>query len=104
MNQDDFKKLKELIEIIKHKVDMLSVAQTGQSAQISLIKDQLSMMNEKLDSHTGSLMNIEATLDAYADMYKVNNGNSKKLEKRIEVLEDNAGVIPPPELTLIDVK
>ena len=80
MNKDDLKKIKELVEIIKHKIDMLSVGQTGQSAQITMIKDQLSVMNEKLDSHIGSLMNIESTLNAYGDMYKINNDNAKKLD------------------------
>lgn len=82
---------------------MLSVSQTGQSAQINMMRDQLSVINEKLDSHTASLINIESTLTAYGDMYTINNSNSKKLEKRIEVLEDNSDIIPPPEFTLADV-
>lgn len=51
MVKDDLKltQLKELLEIIKHKVDMLGVSQTGQSASIALMKDQQSVMNKKLD-------------------------------------------------------
>lgn len=100
MNQDEFKKLKELIEIIKHKVDMLSVGQTGQSAQITMMRDQLSVINDKLDSHTAALINIESTLTGYGDMYKINKSDSQKLEKRIEVLEDKTGIISPPEFAI----
>lgn len=31
---------------------MLEVSQTGQSAQLVMVRDQLSVMNSKLDSHT----------------------------------------------------
>src|SRR3990167_10219085 len=50
-----------------------------------------------------SVVTIETTIKAYGDMYKINNSNSKKLEKRIEVLEDKSGIAPPPEFTLTDV-
>lgn len=50
-----------------------------------------------------SVATIEQTNKIYGDMYKVNNSGAKKLEKRLEVLEDKSGVTPPPELTLIDL-
>lgn len=103
---DDSKKfieLKELLEIVKNKIDMMEVRQTNQSATISLMKDQLSVINSKLDSHTGSLMQIEATLNGYADMYKINDANVRKVEKRVETLEENAGIESPQEFTLADV-
>lgn len=67
MAKDDLKiqQLKELLEIIKHKVDMLGVSQTGQLASISLMRDQQSVMNKKLDelqesvdANTSSLIEI----------------------------------------------
>lgn len=67
---DNSKKIQELLEVIKHKLDMLEASQVGQSGQLSMIKDQLSMMNSKLDAHSASLVNIEATLEGYADAYK----------------------------------
>lgn len=103
---DDPKKfieLKELLEIIKNKIDMMDIRQTNQSATISLMKDQLSVINSKLDSHTGSLMQIEATLNGYADMYKINDFNVRKVEKRVETLEENAGIKSPQEYVLADV-
>lgn len=92
---DDLQKIKELLEIIKHKVDVVDLAQTGQSATVSLIKDQLSMMNGKLDEHTdkldqhtqlleehsedlekleaieASVVETEKTVKGYADAYKL---------------------------------
>lgn len=46
---NDIKTIKELLEIIKHKVGMVEMRQTTQSSQISVMKDQQSVINEKLD-------------------------------------------------------
>lgn len=122
---NDLKQIKELLEIVKHKVDMMEVSRTGQSASIYLMKDQQSVMNEKLngiverledpdiglkrinevlDANTASVVTIEKEIKAYGDMYKINNSDAKKLEKRVEILEENAGINPPPELTLAEVQ
>ncbi len=118
--QDDSTKIIELLEIIKHKVDSLDLRQTGQSATISLMKDQMSVMNKKmnilndpdtglqrvndrLDAHTSSLATIEQKIDIYDDMYQNNRDNIKKLDKRLDLLEEDNGVEVPPELQLIDV-
>jgi hypothetical protein len=130
--------IKELLEIIKHKLDNLEFFKTGQGASISLMRDQLSMMNSKFDqmqneimimkntlgkhtqlleshtqileshtqvleSHTRSLVNIENKINIYDDMYKTNDTNVRKLEKRVDLLEEDAGVETPPELKLADV-
>lgn len=46
---NDIKTIKELLEIIKHKVGMVEMRQTTQSSHISVMKDQQSVINEKLD-------------------------------------------------------
>lgn len=58
--------------------------------------------SETLETIQASVISIENTINGYSDMYKINNSNGKKLEKRIKVLEDNSGIIPPPEFTLAD--
>lgn len=63
-------------------------------------KDNLEEINKKQDQHTRSLVNIENKIGAYGDMYQINNDNVRKLEKRIDVLEDKEGVAPPPGLRL----
>lgn len=97
---DAVKPLKEIIEILNHKVDKLETAQTLNSASISMIKNMQSMMNDKLDTHTGALIEIEGTLKGYADSYKTNKSNIERLDVRVSELEDHAEIIPPPELTI----
>lgn len=59
---------------------------------------------ETLETLKSSVFTIETTNAVYGDMYKINDDNSRKLEKRILVLEDNAGIEAPPELTLLKVQ
>lgn len=103
--------IKEILEILQHKVSQLELFQHAAAANIRMIKDQQSVMNEKLDNHTvsldnhtASLINIENELGVYGDMYKLNNDNMKKLEKRLESVEDKSGIEPPPELTLVELQ
>lgn len=122
MAADDSKKLdglKELLEIIKHKVDLEGVNRTNQSASIQLIKDQLSVMNKKLDdlgdrlddpetglkrlnnrvdANTAAIVGLESTIKGYADSYQANDSNIRKAEKRLELLEEDAGTNIPPHL------
>ncbi|MBI4037127.1 hypothetical protein HY385_01755 [Candidatus Daviesbacteria bacterium] len=67
---DDLTKVVELLEIVKHKVDLSESYRSTQSATIQLIKDQLSVINKKidgmqetLDSHSASLVDIESSED-----------------------------------------
>lgn len=116
---DDLKKIKELLEIVKHKVGKIELTQIGQSASIHLMRDQQSVMNEKIDELQEDLQDVKSTQDkqvlpsvtyiethikAYKDAYQTNNANAKKLEKRVEVLEDQADIIPPPEYILAEVQ
>lgn len=71
MNDEDLKKLRELIkeeirpvkdivEVIKKKVDGHDLYLHSTSGNVRSIKEQQSVMNDKLDSHTASLINIES--------------------------------------------
>ena len=115
------KQLEELLEPIKKdlggvKKDLGEIKDTlGQHSEVlakhtkildqhTRILDQhtkiLDQHTKKLDQHTGALVNIENTIKIYGDMYDVNNGNARKLEKRINVLESNEGIVPPQEFRL----
>lgn len=59
---------------------------------------------EILETLKSSVLTIETTNTVYGDMYKINDDNSRKLEKRIEALEENADIEAPPELTLLKVQ
>lgn len=94
MNQDDFKKiidsaLKPIIETQKEHTQILKFH-----------SQKLEEHSESLESLKSSVINIEATNVVYGDMYKINKGDAKKLEKRVEALEKNLGIDPPPELAI----
>lgn len=96
---DDVKKIKELVEIAVKKIRGMETQQDLVAGQIRLIKDQQSVMNDKLDSvedklnnHTVALMKIENTIEGYADMYKVNKEKSEELEERVETIENKLSI------------
>lgn len=72
--------------------------------EIRPVKEQQSIMNEKLDQHTESLVQIETTVKSYSDMYKMNDDNVRKIQKRVEKLEKKSGIEPSPELILVDIQ
>lgn len=97
MTNDDFKKiLDEVLKPLKKDIgsvrDRLDDPDTG-----------LKRINERLDSNTAAVMELEKTVKGYADMYKINDSNTRKMEKRVETLEENADIRPPSELQLADV-
>lgn len=92
--RDELRAVKDIVEITKNKIDTQEAFLHVTTENVRTIKDQISVINEKLDEHTDLLENqirpsvifTETTIKSYKDMYAVNNSNDKKLEKRIEVL------------------
>lgn len=112
--KDEIRPLKEHIEIVKSKVNKLDLFQNLATDNSRATKEQLSVVNEKLDMLQEiketvedrvypSVVEIENTIKAYGDMYKINNDNSKKLDKRLGVVEDKLNIQPPPEFSLAEV-
>ena len=115
--EDQVREIRDLVEIVVDKVRTLEAFQSVVMEQLRTIKDQQSLMNkklddpdtglerinEKLDTNTESVVNIEQTIAVYKDMYRINDDNARKLEKRVKKLEDNAGIEAPPELELLEV-
>lgn len=77
MNQDDFKKL---------------------------LEEALEPIKQQQENHSAALISIESKLDAYGDMYKINDSNIRKMEKRLETVEEDANITPAPELILAEVQ
>ncbi len=105
--KDELRPLKDLLEIIKNKVDRMETFQNVTMQQVRDIKDQQSVMNgkldnmdEKLDSNTEAIVILESTITGYADMYKVNDSNIRRMEKRLEPVEKNTGIEVPAEFLL----
>lgn len=95
---DDLKKIKNLVETAVKKINKLDKRQVTMSEQLVTMDKQQATMSRKLDhieerqdGHTASLMNIEATLKGYADMYKVNKGKNEEIEERVNAIEDQLG-------------
>ncbi|OGY10060.1 MAG: hypothetical protein A2782_04065 [Candidatus Blackburnbacteria bacterium RIFCSPHIGHO2_01_FULL_43_15b] len=98
MDKDELKKLlEEALKPIKKTLD-------GHTAILNSHTKTLKSLIEKVDVLESSVVSMETTISVYGDMYKMNGDNARKLEKRIKVLEDNSGIEPPSELTLLDVQ
>ncbi len=92
MNNDAFKKILE---------DALNPLRED----IRSLKSDLSEIKDTQEERVlPTVTYIEQNIKTYADMYKMNNDNMKKLEKRVETLEDHSGIQAPPELTLAEVQ
>src|SRR3989338_2053268 len=102
MANDDSQKIKELLEIIKHKIDMMDVKFDEMSETLKDPDTGLKAINRRLDSNTAAVMELESTVKGYGDMYKINDSNIRKIEKRTEVLENNADIEPSPEFILAE--
>lgn len=120
---DNSTKIKELLEIVKDKVDSMTIIQTGQSASIRLMRDQLSVVNKKVDGITERLDGVTERLDdPKAGLKEINRKlnavweqtsdltedsgvtkeNIKRLDKRVSLLEKNSGIKTAPEHMLAD--
>lgn len=64
MANDELKKIKELLEIVGNKVGRLETHVTADSSAMYLMKDQQSVMNEKLDSIADGVKELREDVDA----------------------------------------
>lgn len=108
MDEDKLKKIVE--EVVNGAVDpikqMLNDPDTGLKAINKRLDDSdtgLAAINRRLDANTAAVMALEKTVNGYGDMYKINDSNIRKIEKRVETLEENAGIESPQEFILADV-
>lgn len=74
------KQLEELLKPIKKDLGVINKKLVVLDKKLEGLDERHS---KKLDQHTESLVNIESTIKVYGDMYDINNGNVRKLEKRI---------------------
>ncbi len=87
----DENRLKSIVEsAIKPVLDQLNDPETG-----------LKRLNEKMDSNTAAIVELESTIKGYADSYKANDANIRKVAKRLETLEEDANIDVSPELQLV---
>lgn len=97
MANDELKKIKELLEIVGNKVGRLETHVTAHSSAMYLMKDQQSVMNEKLDSITDGVKVLKADVD-------VLKGDVKEVKKDVkELREDVDGARGDIETIRMDV-
>lgn len=90
----DENKLKAIVEeVVNRAVDPIK-------EQLSDPDTGLAAINRRLDANTAAVVEVESTLSGYADAYKTNQANIERLDVRVSELEENAGIIPPPELVI----
>lgn len=101
---EDENKLKAIIEEVVNKaVEPITQRLNGIDGQLKDPDTGLKRLNNRMDANTAAVIELEKTVKGYGDMYKINDSNIRKVEKRLETLEEDADVEVPPELQLADV-
>jgi len=112
MNDNDYKKIADLVEKRVNKAfKPVQEDLTILKKDLNVVKQDLNVVKQDLEEVKDiqenrvlpSVTYIEKNIKAYKDSYQINNANAKKLEKRVEVLEANADIFPPPEHVLAEV-
>ncbi len=85
MATDNTKAVKELLEIIKNKVDKIELRQSSQSSQINLVREQQSVINEKLDEVTETQEDHTRKLEAVS-------GDVEQLLLDVKGIRDDIGL------------
>ena len=88
------------VEPIKQTLDGVTTRLDGVTTRLDDPDTGLAAINRRLDANTGAVVELEKTVNGYADMYKINDSNIRRMEKRLETVEIDAGVDVPPEFRL----
>ena len=120
--KDEIRPVKDIVEVKKKKIDSQEAPLHLSTINVRTIKEQQSIMNEKLDdiknrlddpntglerindrldANTASLMTIEQEIGVYKEMSQVNGDNIKKLDRRLNTAEEELAINPPPELAIV---
>lgn len=101
MDDKNFKKLLDKsLKPIRVDINSLKTGLTQTNQELKQIKKTQDQVVKDLGQIKPAVAYIENTVRGYADMYKLNNDNMKKLEKRTEKLEEKSKIEPPSELVL----
>ncbi len=95
MTNDDIKKIRGAVK------EEINVALKPINRKLDILWDQVEKVTfgidevkETLDTHTSVLKRMETKLENHSD-------DIHKLDRRVVTLENNNGVVAPPELTII---
>lgn len=104
----DENKLKAIVEEVVNKaVEPITQRLDGVESKLGDIEARLDnpdtglkRLNDRMDANTAAVVKLESTINGYGDMYKINDSNIRKMEKRLETVEEDAGIAVPPEYHL----
>lgn len=80
--------VKEIVEVIKHKVDTMEFLQRANSENVRMMRDQQSVMNKKLDEQGKKLDEHGRILKEHGRVLKVVFDHSGKLTEDITDIKD----------------
>lgn len=96
MTNDDFSKLRGIIK------EEVTSSLKPVNEKLDVLWDQTIKLTEDMDEvkdtlkiHTASLKRIEAKVEHHGD-------NIARLDKRATTAEKHLGIVPPPELTIVE--
>lgn len=64
------------------------------------LKENVSDLKEGVDLLKVSVLSLEQTVGSYADSYKENQRNIKRLDTRLNVVEEELSIEPPEDLKI----
>lgn len=95
MTNDDFKKL--LDSAIKPLQQGLDEVRSGLDEVRKELKEVKDIQEKRV---LPPLIYIETTVKSYADRYVTNEDHIGRLDKRLNVVEENLGILPPEDLRI----
>lgn len=95
------KEVDKALESVTGKVDMLWEQTVELTENMAEVQDTLASHTKVLASHTEMLASHTSALKIIITNTEDNQNSIGKLNKRVHRLEDRAGIVSPPELTII---
>lgn len=92
--KSDVGSLKSDVGLLKSDVGSLKSDVGSLSSEVGSLKEDMASVKDVLDQHTGTLIEIQNTLQAYSDMYTINRDDIKQLDTRVTHIEKHLKISP----------
>ncbi len=101
MISDDLNQIRGVVkEEIDSALEPIKGTLADHSKKLDVLWDQTVKLTEDITEVQETLNSHTVTLKQIVTNAEHNTDNLKKLDRRVHELEDQAGIVPPPELTL----